>query len=85
MEIDIMHNTNIFSTKWSNELNTFFQIRISTYSKSVNNILLDAALYERYNLIITDLVNRKLWDRQLIQQDEQVDATLSLTKPHTNM
>jgi CDP-diacylglycerol pyrophosphatase len=49
------------------KLNTFLQIRISTSSKSVDNILIDSALYKRYNPIITDLVNRKLWDKQISQ------------------
>ena len=64
------------------ELNTFLQIRISTYSISVDNILIDSSLYKRYNPIITDLVNRKLWDKQLIKEDTQIDATLSEEKPH---
>ena len=61
-------------------LNIFLQIRISTYSKSVDNILLDSALYKRYSPIVMDLINRKLWDKQMIKDDGKIHEAISQTK-----
>ena len=60
------------------KLNTFLQIRISTYTKSLDNLILDSALNKRYNPIVTDLVKRKLHKTQMFKTEEVTKVPTSL-------
>ena len=66
------------------KVNTFLQIRISTYTKSVDNLILDSALYKRYNPIVTDLVKRKLHEEQMLKTEQEVTKVTTSLYPTKN-
>ena len=66
-----------------NMLKIFLQIRMATYSRSVNNLTLDSFLYNRYNSVVTDLLSKKQGKKQKLELSTPHSTTIK-TMQETN-